>query len=913
MLVVIGICAIGWSAQAQTYDHVIPTSQTLLDGATTTVSPGDVIGVDAGERGRLSLRNIHGTAADPVIIINKGGQVRIANNGSGEGINISNCSYFELRGDGDPAFRYGFDVYKAGGQCIKVGGLSTDFRICFVEVSNPGFAGIMAKTDPGAGGYAVRGSFTQYNTIIHDVYAHDIPGEAFYVGNSFYASGTPDGYLPNDLVGVRIYNNLTERCGREGIQVGSATSDCEIYDNVVLDSGLLGISGQQNGIQIGEGTTGKCYGNIVRNAGANGIVVLGIGNNLVFNNVVENTGTNGFFCDNRAGAEIPGSYVRLYNNTIVNPTKDGALFYNEVTVNEFKNNIVVGSDPAYGAVSTGSGATVTSANNTYQVGTTGLAFANMSLGDYRILSTSPAVDAGTNLSPDVTADLEGLARPFGPAYDTGAYEAGALSVVLFTDNPTIHGATDGAISASALGGTAPYTYTWSNSATTASISGLGAGTYTVTVTDAVTASVVRTVTLNQPPELVVNEQALPELAGNNDGSITLQTSGGTLPVSVVWAHGPTTSTISGLPAGFYSYVVTDANGAQVGRTVYVRDAGTPIYRVNNGGIEETDRVLDWSRDKGTSTDKSPYVVNTGNKTTGSNQWGEATATEAPQDIFGSRRYISSASITTMDWEFPVATGFYEVQLYFNEIDSAITGPGDRMFDVEIESELLADDLDIFALHGASTPAQHNFLVYVDDGTLDLDFVENTGAAMVSGISIHALGSDLPVGTPLYRVNNGGIEETGSGGVNWLKDKKTDPVSFLASTGQLTTGSNSWNSGGSNLTDAPDDVFGNWRYAPLGGNNLQWEFPVDDGVYRVNLYFIERDATVTVGDRVFSVTAEAEPFLTDHDIFDAQGYLVPGGESMILQVDDGTLDLEFTASVGTTLPPLINAISVHRVQ
>lgn len=51
-------------------------------------------------------------------------------------------------------------------------------------------------------------------------------------------------------------------------------------------------------------------------------------------------------------------------------------------------------------------------------------------------------------------------------------------------NATCATATDGKLTASATGGTPPYSYSWSNGGNTATISGLATGTYTVTITDA---------------------------------------------------------------------------------------------------------------------------------------------------------------------------------------------------------------------------------------------------------------------------------------------------------------------------------------------------------------------------------------------------------------------------------------------
>jgi hypothetical protein len=48
-------------------------------------------------------------------------------------------------------------------------------------------------------------------------------------------------------------------------------------------------------------------------------------------------------------------------------------------------------------------------------------FVNPSANDYRLLATSPAVDAGQTL-PSVTTDIEGTPRPQGTAWDIGCYE-----------------------------------------------------------------------------------------------------------------------------------------------------------------------------------------------------------------------------------------------------------------------------------------------------------------------------------------------------------------------------------------------------------------------------------------------------------------------------------------------------------
>lgn len=78
-------------------------------------------------------------------------------------------------------------------------------------------------------------------------------------------------------------------------------------------------------------------------------------------------------------------------------------------------------------------------------------------------------------------DNNGCESSVGPIVIT---EPTAVSGTTNVTNESSAGANDGAIDLTPAGGTPPYTFLWSNSATTEDITGLTAGTYTCTITDA---------------------------------------------------------------------------------------------------------------------------------------------------------------------------------------------------------------------------------------------------------------------------------------------------------------------------------------------------------------------------------------------------------------------------------------------
>ncbi|MFM7015046.1 MAG: beta strand repeat-containing protein, partial [Bacteroidota bacterium] len=122
--------------------------------------------------------------------------------------------------------------------------------------------------------------------------------------------------------------------------------------------------------------------------------------------------------------------------------------------------------------------------------------------------------------------------------------------------------TDGNANVNVTGNTPPYSYVWSNGQTTAAIYNLTAGTYSVTVTDSKGCqSNSSSISISQPSLMVVtNNQTNVSCNGGNNGSASLNVTGGTSPYSILWSTGETTTSISNLYAAQYEFNVTDANG-----------------------------------------------------------------------------------------------------------------------------------------------------------------------------------------------------------------------------------------------------------------------------------------------------------------------------------------------------------------
>jgi hypothetical protein len=141
----------------------------------------------------------------------------------------------------------------------------------------------------------------------------------------------------------------------------------------------------------------------------------------------------------------------------------------------------------------------------------------------------------------------------------------AVTGTLTSIQPNCYNALNGVLTTMVTGGTGPYTYLWSNTATTEVLSNLGQGIYTATVTDALGCEIVLTDTISNPQAITAIPTSIEQPhQGQSDGSIYLDIAGGNGLFNYVWLQNGlpfvNAEDLTNAPAGDYTLIITDGNG-----------------------------------------------------------------------------------------------------------------------------------------------------------------------------------------------------------------------------------------------------------------------------------------------------------------------------------------------------------------
>ena len=143
----------------------------------------------------------------------------------------------------------------------------------------------------------------------------------------------------------------------------------------------------------------------------------------------------------------------------------------------------------------------------------------------------------------------------------------------------------GNITVAVTGGTGPLTYAWSPSGgTNATANNLQPGVYTCIVTDAVGCSSSATATIGAPATVIASISSSTDetCPGNLDGTATATEAGGTPGYTYLWTpSGNTASTATGLGAGQYTVLITDATGCTSSASVTINSSPVINAAINS--------------------------------------------------------------------------------------------------------------------------------------------------------------------------------------------------------------------------------------------------------------------------------------------------------------------------------------------
>ncbi|HPI53565.1 MAG TPA: T9SS type A sorting domain-containing protein, partial [Chitinophagaceae bacterium] len=305
--------------------------------------------------------------------------------------------------------------------------------------------------------------------------------------------------------------------------------------------------------------------------------------------------TNGSAIAFGSGGATPYSYA-WNNGSTSNSISGVSAGYYAVTATD--NNGCIGQGGVYINATTPITVTYTTTTSLCTA-PTGSASLSISGGatPYTVTWNTFPVQTGTNLTGAAPGTYAFHVVDQNGCVQNGSVVINPVSTVSanLISTPATCAQSDGAVNCMVNGGTPPYTYLWSTTNTTPSISNLPAGGYNVTVIDAMSCSKSFYATVGTSTPLTIGLTTTPSSCiYSNDGSINATVFGGATPYT--WSGG--SSTMSNLTTGNYWISVADGNGCtqtamgyvacnNSSNACYCTLTGTVYHDVNNNCIQDS--------------------------------------------------------------------------------------------------------------------------------------------------------------------------------------------------------------------------------------------------------------------------------------------------------------------------------------
>ena len=187
-------------------------------------------------------------------------------------------------------------------------------------------------------------------------------------------------------------------------------------------------------------------------------------------------------------------------------------------------------------------------------------------------TTNPAVNLSQGTNSVIVTDNSGTITNANVVIN----QPQQLSITETITNTNCPDSEDGSILIQVAGGTPPYTYSWSNGATTKDITGLSTGNYIFSVIDANDCGLSESFSVtsdNQGPQVSIIE------SGTLCSGSTIVLSTNDEFISYEWSTGETTPQISVSGQGQYSVRVTDPNGCSATDIINVNEFPPPVANI----------------------------------------------------------------------------------------------------------------------------------------------------------------------------------------------------------------------------------------------------------------------------------------------------------------------------------------------